>query len=132
MRTTMSGAAAMKAVAAFTFTLTLLASAPDAAAATTMCVSDDRTPQTLPPSGQLLDQMEGRYQLSNGQRVTLHRVHQRLWIDFGPTRDVPLDRVGETRFTSRDGSVDLDYRPDSEQISMRYPADERGRFMRVC
>lgn len=132
MRTMMSGAAALKAAAALILTLTWLAPAANAAGATSMCISDDRAPPTLPPSGQLLDQMEGTYQLSNGRRVTLHRVHQRLWIVFGPRRDIPLDRVGQTRFTSRDGSVDLDYRADAEQISMRYPADARGRFTRVC
>lgn len=129
MRTMMSGAAAFTAAVA----LSLLSSAASARQGGGMCVHDTSPPpNSLPPSGQLFDQMEGKYQLSNGQRVTLHRVHQRLWIDFGRRRDVPLDRVGETQFASRDGSVRLSYQPEQEVISMRYSADARGRLVRAC
>ena len=134
MRTLLSGAAALTAAIALTL-LSAAASTANAAEVTdrgAICMRDVPALPTLPPNGLLLDQMEGKYQLSNGQRVTLHRVHQRLWIDFGRRRDIPLDHVGQTRFTSRDGSVDLSFRPDSEQISMRYPADARGRFVRAC
>ena len=128
MRTMMSGAAALAAA----FALSLFSPLANAAGATILCVSEDRAPPTLPSSGQLLDQMEGHYQLSNGQRVKLHRVQERLWIEFRPRRDVALERIGENRFTSRDGSVDLSYQPDSQQISMRYPTDGRGHFVRAC
>lgn len=127
MRTMMSGAAAFAAATA----LSLLSSAALAVQPNAVCVSAP-SPRALPVSGEMFEQIEGKYRLSNGERVTLHRVNQRLWIAFGTRRGVPLDRVGDTEFAARDGSVKLSYRPELEEISMRYLADERGRYVKAC
>ena len=130
MRTMMSGAAALTAAAALTL-LSPLAAAADGVDGASMCLRG-APPQSLPTGSDVLDQMEGKYRLSNGQRVTLHRINHRLWIDFDRRRDMPLERVGDNQFMSRDGSVNLRYVPEREEISMRYPADARGRFIRAC
>jgi len=127
MRTMMSGAAAFTAAIA----LSLLSSAAHAAQPGAVCVRAP-SPQALPVSGEMFEQIEGKYQLSNGERVTLQRVGARLWVAFGTRRGVPLDRVGETQFAARDGSVRLSYQPELEEISMRYLADESGRYVRAC
>jgi len=98
-----------------------------------MCVRGD-VPQgrVLPASSQLFDQMEGMYMLSNGQRIRVENRGAGLAVDFGRQHQISLDRVGETAFVSRDGTVNLNYRPDSEQIFVRYTADDRGRYVRAC
>jgi len=129
MRTMLSGAAAL--TAAIALTLLSTAHAAEVTDRDAICLRG-APPPSLPTSGDTLEQMEGKYQLSNGQRVTLHRINHRLWIDFGRRRDMPLERVGDNRFMSRDGSVNLSYVPEREEISMRYPADARGRFVKAC
>ena len=129
MRTMKSSAAAF--AVGFAATLAILFST--SADAAEMCVRQGQPPPHEQRVGLLLmEQMEGAYQLSNGQRVKLYGSGQRLWVDFGRRREVGLDRVGEHQFAARDGSVNLSYRPELDEIAVVYTADMRGRYVKAC
>jgi len=92
-----------------------------------------------PPSGfiatgaQLAAEVEGSYALSNGRRLDLLDIDQRVYADFGKWSRVQLDEVGPHRFASREGDVQLTWLPGerTDTILLSYPADSRGRLKRV-
>jgi hypothetical protein len=91
-------------------------------------------PQPVTPSTEVLDSIEGAYRLSNGQKIELASLDERVVADFGRWHQVPLVAVGPDRFESRDGLVRLRYEADDrvERIIVSYPADRRGRYVDVC
>jgi len=83
---------------------------------------------------QLADAVEGSYALSNGRRLDLVDLDQRVYADFdaGKWSRVALLEVGPHRFASREGDVQLTYVPGpvNDTIMLSYPADSRGRLKR--
>ena len=98
------------------------------------CIRIGPPPQPVTPSAEVLGSIEGAYRLSNGQRLELASLDQRVVADFGRWHQVPLVAVGPDRFESRDGLVRLRYEADErvERIIVSYPADRRGRYVDVC
>lgn len=82
----------------------------------------------------MLETVSGTYRLSNGVRLQLGQLNDRLVADFGRRPRVVLLPTGEGQFTSRDGQVTLRYLDDArgERIVVTYPADARGRYRRTC
>ena len=89
---------------------------------------------TVVVSPQDTEQLEGRFALSNGQRVELRSMSQGLVADFGRARPVRLQEVERNEFRSLDGSVRLRFLPDpdKDRIVLSYPVDQDGRFVKVC
>ena len=83
---------------------------------------------------QLADEVEGSYALSNGRRLELIDLDQRIYADFGKWSRVQLEEVGPHRFASREGDVQLVWVPgtQTDTILLSYPADSRGRLKRGC
>ncbi|MFC0253452.1 hypothetical protein [Massilia consociata] len=79
---------------------------------------------------QLANEVEGSYALSNGRRLELIHLDQRVYADFGKWSRVALAEVGPHRFASRDGEVQMSWMPGprTDQILLSYPADHRGRY----
>lgn len=98
------------------------------------CTRIGPPPQPVTPSTEVLGAIEGAYRLSNGQRLELASLDQRVVADFGRWHQVPLVAVAPDRFESRDGLVRLRYEADErvERIIVSYPADRRGRYVDVC
>lgn len=90
--------------------------------------------QPVAPSTEVMSVIDGAYRLSNGRRLDLSSLDQRLVADFGRAREVPLVAVAPDRFESSDGTVKLSYqaRGREEWIVVSYPADSRGRYVDVC
>lgn len=82
---------------------------------------------------QLAAEVEGSYALSNGRRLDLLDIDQRVYADFGKWSRVQLDEIGPHRFASREGDVQLTWLPGerTDTILLSYPADSRGRLKRV-
>lgn len=78
--------------------------------------------------------VQGRYALSNGQRVTLVNHYQDLVAVFDAGRPVRLREVGQHRFASPEGDVQLSWAPSPREDTIRlsYPADAGGRLRRSC
>lgn len=89
---------------------------------------------TVVVSPQDTERLEGKYALSNGQRLELRNMSQGLFADFGRSRPVRLREVERNEFRSLDGSVRLRFLPDPnmERIVLSYPVDQDGRFVKVC
>jgi len=68
----------------------------------------------LHATAQQMDDVEGTYQLANGQRARVFALDQKLYVEVGRHRK-ELVLTGPDQFTSRDGS-----------ISMRFPLDAPG------
>jgi len=83
---------------------------------------------------QLADEVEGSYALSNGRRLDLLDIDQRVYADFGKWSRVELQEVGPHRFASREGDVQMTWMPGerTDTILLSYPADSRGRLKRGC
>lgn len=83
---------------------------------------------------QLAAAVEGAYGLSNGRRLDLVDLDQRVYADFGKWSRVELHEVGPHRFASREGDVQMSYVPGlrTDTILLSYPADSRGRLKRGC
>lgn len=83
---------------------------------------------------QLADSVQGSYALSNGRRLELIDLDQRVYADFGKWSRVQLEEVGPHRFASREGDVQLTWVPGriTDTILLSYPADSRGRLKRGC
>ncbi len=83
---------------------------------------------------QLASEVEGSYALSNGRRLELIDLDQRLVADFGKWSRVELAEVGPHRFVSRGGNVEMTYMPGrrTDSILLSYPADSKGRLARGC
>ena len=98
------------------------------------CTRIGPPPQPVTPSAEVLDSIDGAYRLSNGQRLGLASLDQRVVADFGRWHQVPLVAVAPDRFESRDGLVRLRYEADEriERIIVSYPADRRGRYVDIC
>lgn len=83
--------------------------------------------------GQLIDDVEGAYALSNGRRLDLIDIDDRLYADFGRRR-IELREVGPQRFASRGGDVQMSWAPGRyrDRIVLSYPADSEGHFAHGC
>lgn len=83
---------------------------------------------------QLAAEVEGSYALSNGRRLDLLDIDQRVYADFGKWSRVELAEVGPHRFASREGDVQMTWLPGerTDTILLSYPADSRGRLKRGC
>lgn len=79
-------------------------------------------------------EVRGIYALSNGQRVRLVNHYEDLVAVFDRQQLVRLEEVGANRYVSREGDVELSWRPSPQEdtIVLRYPADSQGRLMRAC
>jgi len=79
-------------------------------------------------------EVRGLYALSNGQRVRLLRHDEDLVAVFDRRQLVRLEDAGANRFVSREGDVELTWRPApaEDTILLRYPADSQGRLLRAC
>lgn len=77
--------------------------------------------------------VRGLYTLSNGQRVRLVDHYGDLVAVFD-RQLVRLDEAGANRYVSREGDVELRWRPNAQEdtIELRYPADSQGRLLRAC
>ena len=93
-----------------------------------------------PPSGristgqQLADEVAGPYALSNGRRLDLIHLDERLIAEFDKRRRVELEQVGPHLFASRGRDVELAWMPGqrADTILLSYPADSKGRLKRSC
>ena len=83
---------------------------------------------------QLASEVEGTYALSNGRRLELIDLDQRVYADFGKWSRVELTEVGPHRFASREGDVQMTWVPGgrTDKILLSYPADSKGRLRRGC
>ena len=88
--------------------IALAATALLAGAATAGPVTD------LHATAQQRAEVEGTYQLDNGQRVRVFALDEKLYVEVGRHRK-ELVLIAPDQFTSRDGS-----------ISMRFPLDAPG------
>ena len=61
-----------------------------------------------------LSQVQGDYQLSNGHRVTLAESNGRLYAVLGKRDRRELLATGEHTFSTRDGSLKLQFQPQAE------------------
>jgi len=79
-------------------------------------------------------EVRGVYALSNGQRVRLVDHSVGLVAVFDRQQLVRLEEAGANRFVSREGDVELSWRPSPQEdtIALRYPADSQGRLLRAC
>ena len=83
---------------------------------------------------QLADEVAGSYALSNGHRLDLIHLDERLVAEFDKRRRVQLEEVGPHLFASRGGDVEMAWMPGqrTDTILLTYPADSQGRFRRSC
>ncbi|MFN3792771.1 hypothetical protein [Massilia sp.] len=83
---------------------------------------------------QLADEVAGSYALSNGHRLDLIHLDQRLIAEFDKRRRVQLEEVGPHLFASRSGDVEMAWMPGqrADTILLSYPADDQGRLRRSC
>lgn len=83
---------------------------------------------------QLADAVKGTYALSNGRRLELVELDERVYADFGKWSRVALDEVGPQQFASREGDVQMTWVPGprTDTILLSYPADSKGRLKRGC
>ncbi len=83
---------------------------------------------------QLADEVVGSYALSNGHRLDLIHLDQRLIAEFDKRRRVQLEEVGPHLFASRGGDVEMAWMPGqrTDTILLSYPADDQGRLRRSC
>jgi hypothetical protein len=68
--------------------------------------------------------LEGTYQLENGQRVRVIALDERLYVEVGRYRK-ELVMVAPNRFASRDGAVSMQFQPEApgERIVLGYRRD---------
>jgi len=68
--------------------------------------------------------LEGTYQLENGQRVRVFELDERLYVEVGRYRK-ELVMVAPNRFASRDGAVSMQFQPEApgERIVLGYRRD---------
>lgn len=83
---------------------------------------------------QLADEVAGSYALSNGRRLELLDIDQRVYADFGKWSRIQLNEIGPHRFASRGGDVQMTGMPGerADTILLSYPADSKGRLMPGC
>jgi hypothetical protein len=83
---------------------------------------------------QLADSVKGTYGLSNGRRLELIDLDERVYADFGKWSRVALNEVGPNQFASREGDVQMTWVPGqrTDTILLSYPADSKGRLKRGC
>lgn len=83
---------------------------------------------------QLADEVVGAYALSNGHRLDLIHLDERLIAEFDKRRRVELEEVGPHLFASRGGDVQMAWMPGerADTILLSYPADSQGRLKRSC
>lgn len=83
---------------------------------------------------QLADEVVGSYALSNGHRLDLIHLDERLIAEFDKRRRVQLEEVGPHLFASRSGDVEMAWMPGqrTDTILLSYPADNQGRLRRSC
>lgn len=115
-----------------------------AAAAVWLCAAGARagvceqvgssTIPTVVVTPQATERLEGKYALSNGQRIELLSMNDKLYADFGRHNPVPLKEIERNEFRSPDGAVRLSFVPDrrEDHIVLSDPADRRGRFVEAC
>jgi len=98
------------------------------------CTRTGPPPTPVAPDSEVLGAIDGAYRLSNGQKLGLASLDERVVADFGRWHQIPLVAVGPARFESRDGLVRLRYESDErvDRIIVSYPADRRGRYVNVC
>jgi len=98
------------------------------------CQRPGGPPKPVTPDAGVMEAIDGTYRLSNGTRLDLSNVNNRLFADFGRTPDVRLVPVGPNRFESQDGLVKVSFQSNArdEWITVSYPADTRGRYIDVC
>jgi hypothetical protein len=65
--------------------------------------------------------LEGTYQLDNGQRARVFELDQKLYVELGRHRK-ELVLVAPNRFGSRDGAISLQFQPEApgERIVLGY------------
>ena len=70
--------------------------------------------------------LEGTYQLENGQRARVFELDQRLYVELGRHRK-ELVLVAPDRFASRDGAISMQFQPDApgDRIVLGYRRDDR-------
>ena len=83
---------------------------------------------------QLASELEGTYALSNGVRMEVILLDQRIYAEWGKWSRVELEEVGPHQLASPEGDVHLTYMPNKKNgsIVMSYPADKKGRLKRYC
>ena len=83
---------------------------------------------------QLADEVVGSYALSNGHRLDLIHLDERLIAEFDKRRQVHLEEVGPHLFASRTGDVQMAWMRGerTDTILLSYPADSEGRLRRSC
>lgn len=117
-----------------------LASAAQCGAQGRVDVTAQRAAMGAAPSGpvstggQLVDEVIGSYALSNGHRLDLFQLDERLVAEFDKRRRVRLEEVGPHLFASREGDVQMAWMPGqrTDAILLSYPADGQGRLKRSC
>lgn len=65
-------------------------------------------------STEQLFEMQGDYQLSNGHRLVLTELDQRLYAVLGKHDRRELLATGDNTFTTRDGSISLRFQPGAD------------------
>jgi len=83
---------------------------------------------------QLADEVVGSYALSNGHRLDLIHLDERLIAEFDKRRRVQLEEGGPHLFASRSGDVEMAWMPGqrTDTILLSYPADNQGRLRHSC
>lgn len=117
-----------------------LASAAQCGAQGKVNITAQREAMGAAPSGristgiQLADEVVGSYALSNGHRLDLIHLDERLIAEFDKRRRVQLEEVGPHLFASRSGDVEMAWMPGqrTDTILLSYPADDQGRLRRSC
>jgi hypothetical protein len=71
--------------------------------------------------------LEGTYQLENGQRARVFELDQKLYVELGRHRK-ELVLVAPNRFASPDGAISMQFQPDApgERIVLGYRSDRGG------
>jgi hypothetical protein len=86
-------------------------------------------------TAQQLQTMEGAYKLSNGCVVRLSAVDNRLYAEVNGHNRTELVATAENVFASRDGTIKVTYRPETEtsleQVSVAFERDGSASLARA-
>lgn len=67
-----------------------------------------QSPTNVPPTLEQMEELEGAYRLSDGIRVQVVVIDERMFADIGARDRVELFAAGPNRVASRDGRVTLE------------------------
>jgi len=78
----------------------------------------------LRATAQQMSDVEGTYQLENGQRARVFALDQKLYVEVGRHRK-ELVLTAPDQFTSRDGAISMRFQPDApgDRIVLGYRRD---------